>query len=114
MKKELICIVCPAGCHLSWEDGRVSGYSCPRGLDYATAEMTAPRRSVSSTVRLTDAAGHPRLPVKTDGAIDKLLVKDAVRQLNDVTVKAPVKTGDIILENVLGSGVNFVATRDIS
>lgn len=113
MKREMICIVCPAGCRLTWEDGKVSGYSCPRGLDYATTEMTAPKRNVSSTVILERVEGHPRIPVKTDRTIDKALVKDAVKLLDGIVVKPPVQVGDVILENVLDSGVNFVATRDI-
>lgn len=114
MKKEFICIVCPAGCHLSVDDdGNISGYSCDRGLQYAKTELTAPKRVVSSTVRLSGDPGHPRLPVKLDRPVDKAIVKEAVKALDCVVATAPVKTGDVILENVLGSGANFVATHSV-
>ena len=33
MKKELVCIVCPRGCHLTIdENNNVTGNSCPRGV----------------------------------------------------------------------------------
>ena len=37
MVKELICIVCPRGCHLSVDidnDYKVTGNLCPRGAEY--------------------------------------------------------------------------------
>ena len=59
--KELICIVCPRGCHLKAEgpDGNgnysVTGNSCPRGRAYAVSELTHPVRTLTTTVRLTGA-----------------------------------------------------------
>ena len=112
MKREITCIVCPAGCRITI-DGEIHGYSCERGLEYAQNEMTAPTRSVSSTVILCKSPHHSRLPVKTDRPIAKALARDAVRILNSISIDAPVKRGDIVLANVLGSGVNFVAARSI-
>ena len=113
MKKQFICIVCPAGCHLVWEDGRVSGNECKRGVDYAVTEMTAPKRQVSSTVALKGSNRHTRLPVRTDRAIDKKLVAAAVKELDGVVVETPVRAGDIIKSDAAKSGVNFIATRSV-
>ena len=89
MKQELICIVCPKGCHLTAEQTtegwQIAGYGCPRGQQYGVAEMTNPTRVVTSTVRITGGI-HPRLPVKTDGALPRSLVRDAVRMLDTVEV----------------------------
>ncbi len=78
MKQELICIVCPKGCHLTAEQTaegwQIAGYGCPRGQQYGVAEMTNPTRVVTSTVRITGGI-HPRLPVKTDGALPRSLVR---------------------------------------
>ena len=43
MKKEIICTVCPMGCHITVEgEGEqilsVTGYTCKRGLEYARSE----------------------------------------------------------------------------
>lgn len=112
------CIVCPMGCELSIEldeQGRfvnVTGQRCPRGKEYAVKEVTDPRRVLTTTVAITGAA-HPLLPVRTAQPIPKHLLFDAMRELRKVTVKAPVKVGDIILEDLLGTNIPVIATRDM-
>ena len=113
MKKEFTCVICPAGCRLIYDNGEVSGNTCPKGYEYAMTEMTSPKRGVSSTVILLGSSVSRRLPVKTDRPIDKNLVIEAVKQLDNITAAAPVRIGDMILEDVLGSGVNFIAARSI-
>lgn len=113
--KELICIVCPKGCHLKVDENNgfaVTGNACKRGEVYGKKELQNPTRTVTSTVRITGAQIE-RLPVKTDCEIPKTLVQNAVQQLDDITVKAPVHLGDVVLCNVLGTGANFVATRSV-
>lgn len=109
---EMICIVCPKGCHLTINSGEVSGQGCEKGVVYAKNELTNPTRVVTSTV-IVSAQSHSRLPVKTDAPISKALVKEAVKLLTGVRVISPVKCGDIIVANILGTNVNFVATRNI-
>lgn len=113
--KELICIVCPKGCHLTVDeehDYAVTGNGCPRGAEYGRRELTSPTRVVTSTVRCTGGA-HPRCPVKTDRPIPKSLIFDAMAALDTVELHAPVHIGDLVLENVCGSGANFVVTRNL-
>ncbi len=113
--KELICIVCPKGCHLTVDEEHgcaVTGNGCPRGAEYGRRELTAPTRVVTSTVRCIGAA-HPRCPVKTDRPIPKALIFDAMAALDAVELHAPVHIGDLVLENVCGSGANFVVTRNL-
>ena len=113
--KELICIVCPKGCHLKVDEQNgytVTGASCPRGEAYGKKELTAPTRTVTSTVSITGAL-HDRLPVKTFAELPKQLIFDAVQALKAVQVAAPVKRGDIVLQDVLGTGIHFIATKDM-
>lgn len=113
--KELICIVCPKGCHLKVDeeqDYRVAGNGCPRGEEYGRMELIRPTRVVTSTVRCT-GGHHPRCPVKTDAPIPKALIIPAVRCLDGLEVTAPIRTGDIVVSNICGTGVSFVATRDL-
>lgn len=115
LMKELICIVCPKGCHLKVDENNdysVTGNACNRGAEYGKKELQNPTRTVTSTVRIT-GAHIQRLPVKTSSDIPKALVEKAVQQLNGVTVAAPVHMGDVVLQNVLGTGVDFVATRSL-
>lgn len=117
--KEMICIVCPMGCHINVvenmesEDGYdVEGNKCPRGRAYGIKEMTCPTRVVPTTVKIENAF-LKRLPVKTDEAIPKELIFECMEIINEVVVQAPVKVGDIIIENILDTGVNIVATRSM-
>ena len=111
--KELVCIVCPKGCRLKVDtrDGfSVTGNTCPRGAEYGKLEVTAPTRVVTSTVRCTGAS-HPRCPVKTDRPVPKGAVFEVMRALDGVTLAAPVRVGQVVAENVCGTGANVVATR---
>lgn len=117
MIKELTCINCPMGCTLKVEipengETKVSGYTCNRGLDYGLKEVTNPRRTVTSTVRVKDGV-LPVVPVKTGTDIPKDLIFRCIEELSAVTVSAPVKIGDIIVENILGTGSDIVATRNV-
>lgn len=112
--KELICITCPKGCHITVEEQggeyKISGNECEKGHSYALKEMTNPTRVITSTVRV-HGAQHSRLPVKTASDIPKDVMVQAVRLLDGVDIQAPVRVGDVVLEDILGTGVPFVATR---
>lgn len=110
---EITCIVCPIGCRVTvLEKGGewfAEGYTCNKGRDFAICEATNPMRSLTSTVRTANPK-QPRLPVRTDGEIPLRLIPDAMAQINQVTLRSPVRMGDIILRNVSGTGVNIIST----
>lgn len=112
--KSFVCICCPRGCHLNVQlpELAITGNSCKRGEEYAKREVSDPRRTITSTVRTTDPERR-RLPVKTDGSIPLAKLREAAAALDSVTVSPPVACGDIVLKNVLGLGVNIVATDEI-
>lgn len=115
MKKEMTCIVCPIGCQMTVElkeDGTldVTGNTCNRGPKYAYAEMTNPTRVIPTTVIIENAM-LPRLPVKTAEPIPKGKIFEAMEAIDKVVVKAPVKTGDIVVKDLLGLGIDVVSTR---
>lgn len=112
--KELICIVCPKGCHLKVDeehDYAVTGNACPRGAEYGRVELTHPTRVLTSTVKCVGGS-HPRCPAKTDAPIPKELMFQAAGALDGIEIHAPVHVGDVVLANVCGTGVNIVATKD--
>ncbi len=169
--KDLICIVCPRGCHLKVDeenDYKVTGNRCQRGVLYAYSELTNPTRVLTSTVVLhsgvgggdgvgdVDARGFDgdagrvgldvsagfnvsagdrrvnddfvhdsdrvkslrtlhltRLPVRTDKAIPKSKIPEAVAAIQSLVVHAPVRLGTVLLENVASTGANIIATRSI-
>ena len=114
---ELICTACPQGCTLTAviENGEVievRGYNCKKGLDYGVAEMTDPRRMVATTVKVKNGF-HPLLPVYTERPVPKPLIPQILDEIRKVEVTAPVKMKSVIVENVLGTGVNVLASRDM-
>jgi CxxC motif-containing protein len=110
----MVCIGCPKGCRLEYDtrDGSVKGYSCPQGLAYAKEEATAPKRIVTSTVILKSDS-LARLPVKTNKALPKSMMRDAVRLLDGMKIKPPVKTGDTVYQNIFNTQIDFVATKTV-
>jgi len=110
---QLICIGCPRGCHLTVDPDNgysVTGNHCDVGANYGKNELLNPTRVLTTTVQITGAI-HNSLPVKSDGAIPKNLLIDAARSLKDVKVQSPVKTGDVIVKNILNTGIDIVAAK---
>lgn len=114
MERELICISCPKGCHLKVDEEKltVSGNSCPKGAEYGINEVTNPVRIVTSTVKVSGGE-VPVVPVKTEKAIPKGLIMKCMEEINSITIKAPVMIGDIVVNNILETGVNVVATKNV-
>lgn len=116
MLKTITCICCPKGCLVTLDtenpEETIKGFGCPQGKEYAIGELTRPMRTISSTVEIKGGL-HPRIPVKTNGNIPKEKIFEVMDEINKISVESPVKCGDILLENVLDTGVNIVACRDM-
>ena len=117
MKKNLICINCPQGCRLQvdYTDTaieRVEGNKCKRGITYAETELFNPVRMVTTTMRI-DNACIPQVPVKTQQPVPRDCTLEIIKEISRICLKAPVKVGDVVLENVLATGVSIVATRSL-
>ena len=116
VSRGLSCIVCPMGCSGTVEiaDGKIIsmvGFTCERGRAYAKSEITAPKRMLTTTVKLHGSRLH-LLPVVSRQPLPKEKIFACVRCLAAVEVQAPVKAGDVIAGNILGLGVDIVASRD--
>ena len=114
--KSFICINCPLGCPLTVtvENGEVksvTGNTCKRGELYAVKEVTAPARTVTSTVRVLNGE-RPVVAVRTKTDIPKGKIFDCMKAINAAEITAPVHIGDIVIENVCGTGVHVVASAD--
>ncbi|MDO4616071.1 MAG: DUF1667 domain-containing protein [Lachnospiraceae bacterium] len=113
--KHLICITCPKGCHLQVDENKdyaVTGNNCPRGAEYGRNELLHPVRVLTSTVRITGAA-IPRLPVKTDKPLPKERMFDCMELINGLLVQSPVQVGQVLAEDLFGTGVNLVACKTL-
>ena len=106
--KELTCIICPNGCHLLIDDElNVTGNICNRGVGFAKQELTNPQRSVTTTVKTT-FKNNPVVPVKTSGTVNKDLVIKVVEEVNKITVSNKLGINDIVIKNVLNTGVDVI------
>ena len=114
--KSFICINCPLGCPLTVEveDGKVvkvTGNTCKRGETYAVKEITAPARTVTSTVRVVNGE-RPVVAVRTKTDIPKDKICACMEAINAVEITAPVKIGDVVIADVCGTGVDVVASAN--
>jgi len=114
MKKDMICIVCPVGCHISIDTDThdVFNNKCKRGERYAQKELLNPTRMVTSTVKIA-SIHQRRIPVKTTDAIPKDKIFDLMDLLNTIDLKTPTSIGEKVLENVFDSGVDVVTTMTL-
>lgn len=115
-EKTLICIGCPKGCLITVNkepDGTLSitGNTCKKGEEYARNEVTAPKRTVTSIIKVAGGT-HKVVAVKTKEEIPKEKIFECMETINTATVQAPVKLGDVLIEDVAGTGVAVVATAD--
>lgn len=114
-ERVLTCIRCPRGCRVRVELGAggsvlaVTGNACPRGDSYARAEVSAPVRTVTTTVPV-EGGSQRRVAVKTAREVPRDAVLDVVRALAGARAVAPVEIGDVIARDVAGTGVDVVAT----
>ena len=117
MKKEIICTVCPRGCHIQVEgEGEkvlsVDGQGCKRGLEYASAEYAHPVRILTTTVKLTGEQVD-LLPVRSNKPLPKEKIMDCMAVIRAAAVKAPVARYDVIIPNICDTGVDIVATKAV-
>ena len=127
MTKNLTCIICPMGCQLEVDVGdewneenmsaidpstfKISGNSCPRGLDYAKKELTTPERTLTCTVAV-NGSKRPLVSAKTKGEVPKSMLLECMQLVKRCQVNAPVKAGDVLIKDILNTGIDLVACEE--
>lgn len=113
---EMTCIVCPNGCSLNVEKNgeeiKVTGNRCPRGEQFARTELIKPMRTICSTVR-TVFPGVPVLPVRTSREIPKDQIFAVMKEISRVELNQRVRSGDVVIHNVLNLGADIIATSNL-
>lgn len=115
--KKYTCIVCPRSCviEVSMAGGAISdlkGFGCGRGKAYAINEIENPVRMLTTTVCAEDGALRC-LPVISTGEIQKSKIGECIEMLYHIKVKAPVREGQVIVRDILETGIDIVASRDL-
>ena len=116
MKRELTCIVCPKGCAItitSTKDGLVcTGQGCSKGEAYALQETTAPKRMLTATVEIRGAV-HARCPVVSSEPVPKERMLEILEVLKPLVLNAPVRLNQVIVPNILDTGIDILASRTL-
>jgi CxxC motif-containing protein len=116
---EIVCVQCPMGCKLKIimdEENKISdisGYTCERGKQYAVQEITDPKRIIPSSIKVVNGE-LPLVSVKTDRPVSKKLISEIMIIIKKSSVTAPVKVGQVLVKNILGTGADIVATRQVN
>ena len=115
--KKYVCIICPNSCEveasISGRDVRVSGNLCRKGEEYVRKEVFSPERGLTTTIPVRNGS-LPMVSVKTSRPIPKEMLVKVMEELSHASAEAPVKVGDILVKDVLGTGVNVVATKNVN
>lgn len=121
-KSPLTCIICPIGClmEVTIENrGKikhvidVKDNICPRGPEYAKKERINPTRTLTSTIAVTGGEAS-LVPVKTAEEVPKDQLMNCMEIIRRITLKAPIKRGDIVIRDILGTGVHVIACADVA
>lgn len=117
-EKEITCIVCPIGCKILVKtDGKkhceiLSGNKCKRGIEYARSEALDPRRVLTSSVKVKNGE-WPLVSVKSSKPVPKPILFEVLEKIKTVSVRAPVKRGQKIVQNVKGQNIDIIATKTV-
>ncbi len=120
MVREFTCIMCPLGCDLraeiipgaNEEEILVTGNTCKKGKEYAMQELTDPQRNIATSV-LVEGGELPLASVRLTHAIPKNRIFDVMGEIRKQKLTAPVKAGQVVIENVLGLKSNVIVTKSV-
>ena len=118
MTRTLLCILCPNSCEITAEWGehlplRCTGNLCAKGADYVRQELLSPMRNLATSVEV-DNGDLPLCSVRLTGPIPKARLFDAVDAIHRCRLTAPVRIGQVVCTDLLGLGVDVIATRDVA
>lgn len=121
-KFPMTCIICPMGCTMEVTtrgEGlnrrviSVTDNGCRRGPEYVEKELLNPTRTLTTTISVQNG-DLSVVPVKTAGEVPKNMLLQCMEVIRRARVKAPVKTGEILLQDILGTGVNVVSCARVN
>jgi len=116
---EQVCTLCPVHCTLFIEQNaqndhikNVYGCRCSRGYEYISKSKEEQQCMLPTSVRVNGSVVS-RLPVNSDAPLPKTVISEAMMIIRTVEVKPPVNSGEIIIENILNTGVNIISTKSM-
>jgi CxxC motif-containing protein len=115
--RELVCFVCPNSCRLvvieKNNELKVYNNRCPLGIDFARREINDPERTLTSTIKI-DGGELPLVSVRSNNPVKRYELRDLIKQLDSITISAPISIGQVVMRNMGIKKVNIIATRQIN
>ena len=116
-EREVTCIQCPMGCKIAVEIYRqevlgTKNAGCSRGVEYAIKEIKSPVRDFFSTIKVNNGK-TPMLSVRSTKPVPKDLLLVCAIEISKLTVQAPIRIGSVIVKDILNSGIDIIATKNI-
>lgn len=114
----LTCVLCPVGCELEVrkDPGRelqVQGNQCDKGIPFAVEEVLRPKRNLATSVPLKGTEAK-MVSVRLSGPVARDMIFPILAEISKLRPEAPVRRGQVLIADVLGTGVDVIATRTVS
>ncbi len=113
----LTCVLCPVGCELEVERDAagglgVRGNQCEKGIPFAEEEVLHPQRNLATSVPIRGTATK-MVSVRLSGPVLREMLFPILAEIAKLRPEAPVRRGQVLIANVLGAGVDVIATRTV-
>ena len=117
MNKKFVCIICPLGCEINVKYDlnsikEIHGNLCEKGEEYVNEEIFNPKRVLTTTVKVRNGE-IPIVSVKTSKPIPKEVIFEVMKEISNVEIEAPVSIEDVVIPNILNTGADVVATKNV-
>ena len=111
----LTCVLCPVGCELSIDrdavgELRVEGHQCDKGVPFALEEVLRPKRNLATSVPVRGASAK-MVSVRLSAAVPREMLFPILAEIAKLRPEAPVRRGQVLIADVLGTGADVIATR---
>jgi len=112
----LTCILCPVGCELEVRRGDrgpdVRGNQCEKGIEFAIEEVLYPKRNLATSVPVRGSITR-LVSVRLSDRVPREMIFPILREIATLRPEAPVRRGQVLIADVLGTGVDVIATRTV-
>jgi CxxC motif-containing protein len=116
MSERLTCVLCPIGCQIEavrrGDALDVSGQECPKGLDFAVQEILHPKRTLSASVPLRGSEAR-MVSVRLSAPVPRDMIFPILAAIAVLRPEAPLRRGQVLIADVLGTGADVIATRTV-
>jgi CxxC motif-containing protein len=114
----LTCVLCPVGCELEVRKDKtgeldVRGSQCDKGIPFAVEEVLYPKRNLAMSVPVRGTAAT-MVSVRLSGRVPREMIFPILAEIARLRPEAPVRRGQVLIADVLGTGVDVIATRTVA